>query len=127
VPVSSTGAAAGRLEEDDVITAIEGMATITRPGLSEIMTGFGPGDGGSVLSSGSGPVGWLWGWGGRGHGSDHRSFPAATLWFLTGEAPMTIFALSFIIPTGIAAWFLLPVALRPEPRGEMPRLPGQSP
>lgn len=44
VTVSSTGAAAGRLEEDDIITAIDGMATVTRPDLSEIMMGFGPGD-----------------------------------------------------------------------------------
>lgn len=44
ITVSSTGAAAGLLEEDDVITSIEGMATTTRPDLSEIMTTFGPSD-----------------------------------------------------------------------------------
>lgn len=44
VTISSTGAAAGLLEEGDIITSIDGMATVTRPDLTEIMTGFGPGD-----------------------------------------------------------------------------------
>jgi len=44
VTVSSTGAAAGALEEGDIITSIEGMATVTRPDLSEIMAEFGPGE-----------------------------------------------------------------------------------
>jgi tetrahydromethanopterin S-methyltransferase subunit E len=34
--------------------------------------------------------------------------------------------LLLVVPPGLAAWFLLPVVLRPEARGEMPRLPGQS-
>ena len=34
VTVSSTGAAAGQLEEDDIITSVDGMPTVTRPDLS---------------------------------------------------------------------------------------------
>lgn len=44
VTVSSTGAAVGHLEEDDIITSIEGMPTVTRPDLSEVMTEFAPGE-----------------------------------------------------------------------------------
>lgn len=44
VTVSSTGAAAGQLEEDDIITSVDGMPTVTRPDLSGIMADFGPGD-----------------------------------------------------------------------------------
>ena len=34
--------------------------------------------------------------------------------------------LLLVVPAGLAAWFLLPMVLRAEARGEMPRLPGQS-
>ncbi|HJQ76124.1 MAG TPA: PDZ domain-containing protein [Acidimicrobiia bacterium] len=42
--VTGDGAAVGVLEDGDVITAIEGTPTVTRPQLTELMVGFGPGE-----------------------------------------------------------------------------------
>jgi hypothetical protein len=42
--VSNDGAAAGLLEEGDVITRINGSPTDTRPALTELMAGLGPGE-----------------------------------------------------------------------------------
>lgn len=48
------------------------------------------------------------------------------LWILIGRLPRSGYLLLFVVPAGLAAWFLLPVVLRPEGRGEMPKLPGHS-
>jgi hypothetical protein len=42
--VTGDGAAVGALEDGDIITAIEGSPTETRPAWSELMTGYGPGE-----------------------------------------------------------------------------------
>jgi len=42
--VSASGAAGGILQEGDVISAIDGTPTTTRPELTEIMNGYSPGD-----------------------------------------------------------------------------------
>ena len=48
------------------------------------------------------------------------------LWILFGVGSWSWYLLIFIVPAGPAAWFLLPMVLRPVARGEMPRLPGRS-
>lgn len=44
VTVSASGAAAGILEEGDIIARVDGTATPTRPDLSEVMAEYEPGD-----------------------------------------------------------------------------------
>lgn len=51
---------------------------------------------------------------------------AGEFWVLFTGFPGGGYVLLYVIPAGIAAWFLLPVVLRPEARGQMPRHPGQS-
>ena len=48
------------------------------------------------------------------------------LFVFVGVRGFELIVVPLIAPAGLAAWFLLPVVLRPKARGEMPRLPGQS-
>lgn len=49
------------------------------------------------------------------------------LWVLTGDIPLSPFALFFLIPAGVGAWLLFPATLRPRRVKESPTLlPGKS-